>query len=211
MRQLNNTDNNANGSSPSDDELIAYLLGSSPVDVRIKIEAWLAADEGHGERLGQFASIMLIVSATSCDDAMRQDRELVATNTPEQGSQARYLIGLLTLAATISIAIFSLRGFRPDPFSDERVALAWAESLPTGGETEPSGDMPVWLVYDGFSADVSSDPSARSASEELADDDLDEAESSIGFSSDEPPEWMLNAVLAMQSDGTLEEATEVAP
>lgn len=211
MRQFNNTDDDANGSSPSDDELIAYLLGSSPVDVRKEIEAWLAADESHGERLGQYASIMLIVSATSCDDAMRQDRELVATNTPEKGSQARYLIGLLMLAATISIVVFSIRGFGPDPFSDERVAMAWAESLPAGGEAEPSGEMPEWLLDEGLSADVSGDTSVRSAGEELADDDLDEAESTIGFSSDEPPEWMLNAVLAMQSDGTLEEATEVAP
>ncbi len=211
MRQLNNTDDITNGSSPSDDELIAYLLGSVPVDVRKEIEAWLAADESHGERLGQYASIMLIVSSTSSNDEMRRDHELVATNTPEQSPQVRYVIGLLTLAATISIVIFSIRGFRSDSFSNERVAMAWAESLPTGSETEPSGDMPGWLIDDGFSADVSGDTSDRSAGEELADDDLDETESTIGFSSDDPPEWLLVAVLDMQSDGTLEEAAEVAP
>jgi len=221
MMHSDNTHEYSASYSPSDDDLIGYLLGSSSAALRTEIEAWLVADESHGDRLCQFASIMLVVSNSPLvtndgDETVQPSRELVLSDRSERRSPLRFVIGLLTLAATISIVVFSIRGFRPDGLSDGRVALAWADSLTTGMDSESIASMPDWLLEDGLSSDTSfaakSDDFADDIDEaELAADGLSDGETLIGFSSDEPPEWMLAALEGMQSNGTINETTEVQP
>jgi len=221
MRHTDNTNENAASYSPSDDDLIGYLLGSSSAALRAEIEAWLVTDESHGDRLCQFASIMLAVSdspsvANGGDETVQPGRELIASERRARRSQARFVIGLLTLAATISIVVFSIRGFRPNGLSDGRVALAWAESLTSGMDSESNASIPDWILEDGLSGDNSdaakSDDLAEGIDEaELAADGLSDGDTLIGFSSGEPPEWMLAALAGMQSNGTIDETSEVQP
>ena len=221
MRHSDNTNENTASFSPSDDDLIGYLLGSSSAALRTEIESWLAADECHGDRLCQFASIMLAVSETPLlanvvDKTNQPNRKLVVSDRSARRSQMRVVIGLLSLAATISIIVFSIRGFHSDGLSDGRVAMAWADSLATGLNSESIASTPDWLLENGLTNDASDDLASDDVAgdlgeSELAAEDLADGETLIGFSSGEPPEWMLAAFADMQSNGTIDENSEVQP
>jgi hypothetical protein len=228
MRQSDNANDNANDNatrfSPSDDDLIHYLLGSSSVELKAGIEAWLATDKRHSDRLVQYAAIILVASEAPLEsevsvvDRGLREREWVSTNAVGLQLRRRHVMGLLAIAATISWVIFSIRGFQRESMSDGRVAMAWAESLPIGGETESVRDMPDWLIDDGPPNDVSDISSPDVLGDSvlgdgvLGDSDIAESESWIGFSSDEPPEWMLAALGEMQTASVAnEDAAEVVP
>jgi len=221
MQHSDNKNEKATSFVPSDDDLIGYLLGSSSAAVRLEIEAWLAADAGHGDRLGQFASVMLAMSEAAFatnggDETSHLARELVVSDRRASQFNLRFVIGLLTLAATISIVVFSIRGFRPDGLSDGRVAIVWADSLTTGTDLESNTSTPDWLLEDGLANDTSDDSASGDLADnhnesELSADDLAAGETLIGFSSDEPPEWMLAALAGMQSSGTFDDTYEVQP
>ena len=194
--------------SPSDDDLIAYLFGETSAAGREQLEGWLATDARHGQRLCGLASTVLAASQIAAFQGpstiapSMPIRLPVSTTTAGAGSQLRPLAALLALAATALLAIFSLDRLRVDSRPDSRVAIAWAESLAARSDAEVD-DVSQWLFEPTATLDPASLPTPN-----VFGDEASEPAPTFGFSSEEPPEWLLTAVSAMQSSDRDDESSE---
>ena len=197
----------APGCSLSDDDLIAYLLGSQPTDACHALQTWLAADPSHGERLCDVATAILFTSeaAANWPRANAADRKSIAAN--KAPSRNRRVAALLALAASTAFALFSIRSHYVDSSMNSRVAMAWAEFLPNHADADPDVDVSNWLLDQGTQVDISDD----SASGESNMAESAEFTATFGFTSDEPPEWLVAAVLAMQTNDPETQSREAAP
>ena len=196
------------GWSPSDDELISYLLGTDAEDGRVAMAAWLATDAAHGDRLSAFAAVIYFAAesvAVADDDAKANALKLTVAAAPSP--RVRRLVGLLALAASIAVVLFSLRGFRADREADNRIALAWADALPAMNDGEPNND-----IFDSLAAHSAAiDLADAGVDSDAVSDHVADAGDEFGFSAAEPPDWLLIAVSEMQASDTEIEAKEIVP
>ncbi len=216
-------------SSPSDDRLIDYLLGESIDECAsgdalsdAEIEQWLAADQAHAGRLESLASAVLAVALpprlaestmgnavsmgvpfSSCDDAHARrntvEPAVCLANSGMLGLRT-VAVGLLAVAAAISLAIFWSRTLAPEELSTQRLALAWAERFATttspltsaGGELSVAGEISAGVELED---DWSGDWELAEADDWLASDE-DEA---FAAGNESPPQWLLTALAQMSS------------
>lgn len=188
------------GATPSDDDLIAYLLGTASGEDRGRVENWLAADANHGDRLCDWASVVLLASETAPVVGPGAIHSPTAETTPSR----RRIAAFLVLAVSLVMLVFSLDGFREDASANGRVAMAWAESLLGSSEAEIDSDVSHWLLEPGAALDSSEVPGLH----DLVGEDMADSATAFGFSSGEPPEWLLAAVLEMQSSDPQLDASE---
>jgi len=188
---------------PSEQLLMEYFLDSLPTETCRLIETWLAADPKNAERLSDFASDILAVAEST------QQWSGTVTLSPKiqhvHTFSSRRLVGLLTLAAAFFALLFFVRGFFKESPAERRIAMAWAEALP-GAEL----DLPDWMLVpvgvDAGGPAISFDEVATVLSEP---DGFVESIGTFGLSSNEPPEWLIAAVLSMESEALSEDGGEV--
>jgi hypothetical protein len=202
MRSMNQA-NTEPGDWPSDLLLMEYLLGSLPEDGRRPVEVWLTERPGNSDRLSEIAEALLVTAEATAhwQGSVGQVHKSPASFRFTSGQ----LVGVLSLAASLLFAIFSLSGFRGELLAENRIALAWADALPG-----TDADMPEW-IFEPAAIDVV----GAVGRVDLLAADLDEADDfnetgvTFGFSSNEPPEWLLAAVLSMGSEEFSAESGEV--
>jgi hypothetical protein len=193
--------------------------GSSTGDAAI--EHWLAADEANTERLEALAAAMLSaalpvehhLSPTSNPSPLRHPAvassiaglgefdasgTAVLTASPagahSSAAPLRFaLLGLMTLAAAIALAIFWSRTPSSDELSTDRVAIAWAET------SSAISALPLRV-------DVEVDESWSSDWDIGEADDWSESAEGEAFAAnnDSPPQWLLTALAQMTVTGELD-------
>ena len=182
--------------SPSDDELVEYLL-QPPADGDgrfVHIERWLASDESNLMRLESIAEAVLIAAEglpRLGQQPIASSHPAVKGRPPETGRPFRLSLrwAVLTLAASILIAL----GMRFGPFavapspgpSTGRVALAWSE-------IDSISDLDAWEMADEATIEWEEPPAVAAwvESESVTYED----DAAAGGA---PPEWMLIAITRM--------------
>lgn len=179
---------------PSEQLLMEYFLGSLPSDTCRLIESWMAADPKNAERLSDFAGGILAIA----EAAQAWPGAVSPSPQTELGHafSSRRLVGLLALAAAFFASLLSLRGFFNESPAERRIAMAWAEALPVS-----EADLPDWMLVpvgvDAVGAAISFDEVATVLSDP---DESVESMGAFGLSSTGPPEWLIAAVLSMESN-----------
>jgi len=161
------------------------------------MESWLAADPRHVERLEAFAISILFSaneSAAWTPPTAAQFPDLSSKRTLQRYVRVAVAVAL---AASILFAVTFLNSQRPASRTDDRVAMAWADSLSLADSDETTDEVAAWLLQQ--SPDLEGD-------DELDGDDSDSP--GFGFDSSEPPEWLLTAVMGMQANGAVLESGE---
>lgn len=190
--------------TPSDEDLLVYLLGSASHETRGQVERWLAVDVSHGERLSTWASVVLCAAQAIADPLPASGSPLHSQPAPVSTTASpavrrwrsrRYRVaGVLALAASVLVAAFVRDGFRDPAPSDGRVAMAWADSLPVKRDAVVESELSNWLLEPGGPLDASDVP----AFHDFSGEDEGGSVAAFGFT-EEPPEWLLAAVSEMQS------------
>ncbi len=204
---INSNDPCSAGYVPSDDDLITYLLGSQSTEVRQAIEQWLASDVAPAARLDDVAATVLFASTASADWSTELVTHRSADVSTLTASRFRQVVVVSTLAASIALALFTFRIKSGDSISASRLAMAWAESLPSTSDSDTDFEDTTWLLDQGVQLDS---PYLANAND-LNTDELAESSTAFGFASEEPPEWLLAAVLAMQANDLKSESAEALP
>lgn len=176
---------------PSDAALIAYLLGDASLEDRSSVEAWVAADVSHGDRLVDLAATALAVDqvAGRSTGVSQNSQDKVVLVGPSL-TRVR-LRAVFALAASVVLVAFTLSRFTQSRL-DQEVALAWLDAT-------PGRDASVPEVVDYLDERIASFESLTIASTASDDAELSDPEP-FGFSATEPPDWMLAAVTQMSSE-----------
>lgn len=210
MNTLNNrNDASPSGNSPSDEELVEYLLGSVSRECTERIENWLTSDPSADDRLAAVSTILLSVDQAlhapwaSCGTQVVAARNAMQSRMP---GRHRVVFGF-ALTAAVALVAFAFSGIWHEDAETE-VAMAWVESLPSSTGVDLQFPMNDPLVLDNWTGETDSSGMLGDFAES---DDEDVATSEMDFLSDEPPDWLLAAVSDMHASDSLSELSESVP
>jgi hypothetical protein len=200
----------ADTTSPSDEWLIEYLLGHSSAEQRGTIEHWLLCDPANGDHLCAIATGLVelseafgnpqatgILQATS-SSASAPCAKPIADLSPSHATARHVSPGSMrrlvwfAIAASLFGVIVSLYGLKTNDTEPE-LAMAWVETLASGNELDEPQSLSTW------------------PSEILATDELGGLELDVEIDSQEPPDWLLAAVLDMHDESQTTESLEAVP
>jgi len=187
---------------PNDSLLTEYLLGSLASDSRHAVEMWLGEQPCNGERLCELSEDLLSISKIADSFVMPVKRR----DDVQASSTVIYrLVGtVLALAVTLLLIFFSLDGFSSEDAEETRIAMVWAESLPGTSE-----ELPDWILESNSTdSNLLTETDDLFVSDEVIDDDASETDEMFGFSSHEPPDWLLAGVRLMETAGSTVEVNE---
>src|SRR5688572_22162011 len=87
--------------TPSDEDLLSYLLGEAGSASRQRLENWLSANPQHGERLAELASLVLMTSEATTDWTLPKTTQRLWETPTRSPLRLRRIAALFALAASV--------------------------------------------------------------------------------------------------------------